>query len=77
MRVRWHAFTSKVQRVFRLVVLFFVLRFVVGIAFLLLFNRDAVAWGWELTAIIVAMVLVYGLVALAVRQWSPPRPRVG
>ncbi len=73
MRARWHAFTAKTQRLFRLVVLFCVLRFVVGIGVLLFFDRGAVAWGPELTFVVVAMVAVYVLVALAVRRWSPPR----
>jgi hypothetical protein len=73
MRARWHAFTSTIQRMWRLVLLFCVLRIVVGVASLLLFNRDAVAWGLELTLIVAAMLGVYVLVALAVRRWSPPR----
>jgi membrane protein implicated in regulation of membrane protease activity len=73
MLTRWRAFTSKFQRLFRLVILFCVLRFVIGIAFLLVFDRSAVAWGPELTAIVVVVVAVYVLVALAVRRWSPPR----
>jgi hypothetical protein len=73
MRARWHAFTSKIQRIFRLVVLFCILRFVVGIGALLIFDRGAIAWGPELTFVVVAMVAVYVLVALAVRRWSPPR----
>ena len=77
MLARWHAFTSKIQRLFRLVVLFCIMRFIVGIAFLLIFNRGAVAWGPELTAVVVAMVAVYVLVALAVRRWSPPRTNAG
>ena len=73
MLARWRAFSSKIRRLFRLVVLFCVLRFVVGIAFLLVFDRGAVAWGPELTVVVVAIVAVYVLVALAVRRWSPPR----
>jgi hypothetical protein len=58
MRARWHAFASKTQRLFRLVVLFCVLRFVVGIGVLLFFDRGAVAWGPALTFVVVAMVAV-------------------
>jgi amino acid transporter len=74
MRARWQNFTSRIQRLFRLVVLFCILRFVVGIAVLLFFDRSAVAWGAELTLVVVAMLAVYLLVALAVRRWSPPHP---
>lgn len=73
MRNAWRRSSARVQRLFRLVVLFCILRFVVGIGALLIFDRGAIAWGPELTAVIVAMVAVYVLVALAVRRWSPPR----
>ena len=72
MRARWQNFTSKIQRLFRLIVLFCILRFVVGIAVLLLFDRGAIAWGAELTFVVIAMLAVYLIVALAVRRWSPP-----
>jgi hypothetical protein len=67
-------FTSRIQRIFRLVVLFCVLRVAAGLAAILLFDRDAMAWGVELTLIVVAMLAIYLLVALAVRRWAPPRP---
>ncbi len=73
MRARWQAFTSKIQRLFRLVILFCILRFVVGIGALLIFDRDAITWGPELTFVVVAILAVYMLVALAVRSWSPLR----
>ena len=69
----WRGFTGRVQRVFRLIVLFCVLRVVIGLAVLLLFNRDAIAWGPELTVLVIAIAAVYVGVALAVRRWSPPR----
>ena len=68
----WRGFTGRVQRIFRLIVLFCVLRFAVGLGALLLFDRDAVAWGPELTVLVIAIVAVYVGVALAVRRWSPP-----
>ncbi len=73
MFARWHSLAAKIQRLFRLVVLFIVLRLVVGVAVLLFFDRGAVAWGWEVTLVVVAMLAAYVLVALAVRRWSPPR----
>jgi hypothetical protein len=72
MRARWDSFAAKMQRLFRLVVLFCILRFVVGIAAIAIFNRDAVAWGWHLTAITLAAIAVPVIVALVVRAWSPP-----
>ncbi len=68
---------GKIQRLFRLVVLFILLRLVVGIAVLVFFDRDAVAWGWIVTFVVIAMLAVYVLVALAVRRWSPPRTNAG
>lgn len=65
--------TAKVQRAFRFVVLFCVLRLVAGIGAIVLFDRGAFAWGWELTLVALTMLAVYVLVALAVRRWSPPR----
>lgn len=68
----WRAFTARLQRLFRLIVLFLILRFILGFAALALFSRDSVAWGMELTLIVVAMLAVYLAVALAVRRYAPP-----
>ncbi len=69
----WRGVAAKVRGLFRLVVLFCILRFVVGFAMIVLVDRNAIAFGPELTAIVAAMVVVYVGVALAVRRWSPPR----
>ena len=66
---------ARIRRVFRLVVLFLVLRTVAGIVMIAFFQRDAVAWGPELTAITVGVFVVCIGVALAVRRWSPPREK--
>jgi hypothetical protein len=71
MRERLSAAGAKVQRLWRLLVLFLVLRLVVGVIFIAW--SGAVAWSMELTLIVAAAVLVYVLVALAVRRWAPPR----
>ena len=68
----WNGLAAQLRRSFRLVVLFCVLRFVVGIGAIVVFERDSIAWGYELTAIVLAMLAVYVLVALAVRRWAPP-----
>ena len=62
-----------VQRVFRLIVLFCALRLAFGVGAILLFDRGAVAWGWELTIVVLAAVAVYVLVALALRRYLIPR----
>lgn len=67
----WRAFTARLQRLFRLIVLFLILRLILGFAALALFSRDSVAWGMELTLIVVAMLAVYLAVALAVRRYAP------
>jgi len=65
---------ARIRRVFRLLVLFVVLRMIAGIAIIVFFRRDAVAWGPELTAITVGVFAVCIGAALAVRRWSaPPR----
>lgn len=69
----WRTFASKIRRAWRIVVLFCALRFVAGVAAIALFDRGAIAWGTELTVVVAAMVVIYLLVALAVRWWSPPR----
>jgi hypothetical protein len=66
---------ARIRRVFRLIVLFIVLRMIAGVAMIALFRRDAVAWGPELTAITVGVFAVCIGVALAVRRWSPPREK--
>jgi hypothetical protein len=59
------------QRWWRLLILFLVLRLLVGVV-MLVFD-DSFALSVELTLIIAASLAVYILVALAVRRWSPPR----
>lgn len=73
MIVAWRRFAANIQRIFRLIVLFCVLRFIVGIAVILLFDRNAIAFGPALSLVVLAMIVVYLGVALAVRWWSPPR----
>lgn len=67
---------AKGRRVFQLVVLFCALRIAVGVGAILLFDRGAVAWGTELTAVVAAAVVVYVGVALAVRRYAA-RPASG
>jgi hypothetical protein len=57
--------------VWHLLVLFLVLRLLAGL--LLIAFDGGIARSVELTFIVAVCVLVYGLVALAVRQWAPPR----
>jgi hypothetical protein len=65
---RWHNIVAKTQRVFRLVVLFLVVRMIVGIAMIVFFDRNAVAWGPELTVVVLGALAVVLLVGLAVRH---------
>ncbi len=68
----WRRTVATGRRIFRLLVLFAVLRLVAGIALLALFDRDAIAWGYEATLVVIAAIVVYLLVALAVRHGAPP-----
>lgn len=72
----WRNIVAKTQRVFRLVVLFIVVRLVVGVAVIVLFDRDAVAWGPELTIVVLGALAVVLLVGLAVRHVDA-HPRTG
>ncbi len=71
----WHRFRAQVRRIFRLVILFCVLRFAVGISAIALFDRGAIAWGPELTVVILASIAVYAAVGLAVRYGTRPDSR--
>lgn len=71
MRAAWRSFGSKVQRIFRLVVLFLVLRLLVGLAAIAVFDRDALEWGWEATGIVLTIVGVYAIVGVVVRRRAP------
>ncbi len=69
----WQRIGVVARRIAGVVVLIAVVRIGAGLAVIALFDRDAVAWGPEVTAIVVAAVAVPVLVALAVRRWSPRR----
>ncbi len=62
---------AKLQRLWRLLVLFLVLRLIAGVALVAI--DDGFAWGTELTLIVGAAIVIPILVALAVRRWAPPR----
>ena len=62
------------DRVFRFILLFAVVRIIVGVAAIAFFDRGAFAWGPELTIIVAVAAVVYLAVALCVRRWSSPRP---
>ena len=61
------------QKIGRVIVLFAIARLLAGVAVIALFDRDAVAWGYEVTLIVLAAAVIYVGVALAVRRWSPGR----
>ena len=65
--------TALFDRVLRIFLIFAVARIAAGIVTIAFFDRDAVAWGIELTMIIGVAVAVYVIVALCVRRWAPSR----
>ncbi|MBI2724375.1 MAG: hypothetical protein HYX50_04860 [Chloroflexi bacterium] len=73
MRTWWHSLAERVRRIWRFIVLLVVLRLVVGIAAIVFFNREAVAWSPVLTALTVGALAVYVSVAFAVRWFSPAK----
>jgi hypothetical protein len=62
---------ARIRRLWGLVVLFVVLRLLLGVAFIA-FN-GGIARSYELTLLCLIAVVVYVGVALAVRRWAPPR----
>ena len=72
----WRNFAARVRTAFRFVALFLVVRLIVGIAVIVFFDRDAVAWGPELTIVVVGAFAAVVLVGLAVRHIDA-HPRSG
>ncbi len=72
----WRRFAARVRSAFRFVALFLVVRVLVGVAIIVFFDRDAVAWGPELTVIVIGALVVVLLVGLAVRHIDA-HPRSG
>jgi len=70
MRDALRSVSAKLQRLWRLLILFLVLRLIAGVV-LVAFD-DGFAWGIELTLIVGAAIVIPVLVALAVRRWAPP-----
>jgi hypothetical protein len=60
------------RRIFRILVLFAVLRLLLGLAIIALFDREAIAWGIEATLIVAATCAMCVGVALRVRRSSAP-----
>jgi hypothetical protein len=69
----WRSLTSKFQFVVRVLVAFAIARIILGVIMIAFFDRDAVAWSYELTALLALGVLLSFAAAMAVRRWSPPR----
>ena len=59
-----------IRRIFRIVVLFAVLRLLLGVAIIALFDRDAIAWGYAATLIVTSACVVCGGAALCLRRRS-------
>ena len=58
------------RRSIEVALLFAIARLLFGLALILLFDREAIAWGYETTAIVVMAVAVYFAVGLSVRRWA-------
>ncbi len=72
----WRNLVAKTRMLFRLIVLFLIVRFIVGLTMIAFFDRGAVAWGPELTVVVVGALAVVLLVGLAVRHIDA-HPRSG
>ena len=72
----WRNFAARVRTAFRFLALFLVVRVIVGVAVIVFFDRDAVAWGPELTAVVVGAIAAVLLVGVAVR-YIDAHPKTG
>lgn len=63
----WRNFAARVRTAFRFLALVLVVRVIVGVAVIIFFDRDAVAWGPELTIVVIGALGIVLLVGLAVR----------
>ena len=68
MRSTWQRLTGGLRGILRVLVLFAMARVALGIALILVFDREAVAWGYEATLVVIAAFVVYVAVGLAVRR---------
>jgi len=66
---------AKLRFILSVILVFAVARTIVGVAVIAVFHRDAVAWSYELSALLALGVLLCVGAALAVRRWAPPRSR--
>jgi hypothetical protein len=71
----WRSFSAKLQIVLSLLLVFAMARLLAGMIMIAFFERDAVAWSYGLTLLLAAAFALCIAAALAVRRWSPPRPR--
>ncbi len=72
----WRNFAARVRTAFRFLALFLAIRVAVGVAIIVFWKRDTVAWGPELTAVVAGALVVVLLVGLAVR-YVDAHPRSG
>ena len=71
----WHSFAARVRTAFRFIALFLAVRVAVGVGIIIFWKRDTIAWGPELSAVVIGAVAVVLLVGLAVRYIDThPRP---
>jgi hypothetical protein len=71
----WRSFVGKLQFVLRVLLLFAVARVALGIVMIAFFERDSVAWSYQMTLLLAAGLALCIVAAYAVRRWSPPRAR--
>lgn len=72
----WRNFAARVRGAFRFIALFLVVRVTIGVAIIIFWQRDTIAWGPELTAVVIGALAVVLLVGLAVR-YIDAHPRSG
>jgi len=68
----WRRTAVMVRRIFRILVLFAVLRLLLGVAIIVVFEREAIAWGYEATLVVAAACVIYvGVAFCLTRRFAP------
>ena len=62
-----------IRKIVSFIVLFCIARLLVGVLAIAFLDRDAVAWGIEMTVVTAVAVAACVFAAVAVRRYAPPR----
>jgi hypothetical protein len=72
---RWRRWKSIGRKVMQVILLVALLRLLMGVVIIVFFDRQAVAWWYELGLISLGVLAVFAVVAFSTWRWSPARER--